>query len=106
MAMVDPGNGRRRMAFLSHLGQNCNASGHLALPIKTANLDLVYTGANSLDGHGSGPSDMGEIVTDVLSPGDVLKVREAFGRGMGTMIEALRALPEQMMKGSETEYAL
>ncbi len=105
LAMVDPGRGRRRMAFLSSMESRNSGCGRLALPVKTANLDLVYTG-NDFCSKGNGGTGAGEIVTDVLSPGDILKVRQAFGKGMGIMIEALRTFPEHMMRGQEAEYAL
>jgi hypothetical protein len=106
MAMVDPGHGKRRMAFLSHMDMTDGCGGQLALPVKTANLDFVYTGNNSLGRNERGSGYLGEIVTDVLSPGDIVKVRGALDRSMGTMIEALRSLPGHIMKGPDTEYAV
>ncbi len=107
LAMVDPGRGRRRMAFLSHLDLDNKMDAQLALPMKTDNLDLVYMGNNNQSSAANDARmELGEIVTDVLSPGDILKIRQAFGKGMGTMIEALRTLPEQFMKGSDTGYAV
>ncbi len=106
LAMVDPGHGRRRMAFLRNMDRPGASQERFALPVKTDNLDLVYTGNNGLEAGAAGQEELGEIVTDVLSPGDILKVRDAFGKGMGTMIEALRTLPGQLMKGTDSRYAL
>lgn len=114
LAMVDPGKGRRRVAFLENVGGKSKVPGQFALPVKTSNLDLVYMGSgeNGSDKSGRFSSGIasgmgvGEIVTDVLSPGDILKIRSALGKGMDTMIEALRLFPEHLLKGQDTGYAV
>ncbi|NCC21143.1 MAG: hypothetical protein EOM26_01620 [Alphaproteobacteria bacterium] len=109
LALVDPGRGGRRMAFLSHMDASEPFDGRLDLPTKAANLDLVYMG-QSMQGRGdrtaNGNGTMGEIVPDVLSPGDVVMVRKSKSGAVDAIVETLRALPSKMLKGPDAEYAL
>ena len=79
----------------------------LALPLKASNIDLVYTcgthmqnlydklPANQRAVHKNTSAEMAQIVPDVLVPGDVVMVKGSLGSKMGTVIEALRALPDK-----------
>lgn len=114
LALIDPGRGGRRIAFLGDMlelgsdGPRHHAD--LAMPLKAANVDLVYTCGTSMKSlHDSLPAnqrgmhkdtsaELAQIVPEVLVPGDVVMVKGSFGSRMGTVVEALRALPEKMKK--------
>lgn len=114
LALIDPGRGGRRIAFLGDMLElgNDSAKMHadLALPLKAANVDLVYTcgksmknlydslPANQRGTHKDSSADLAKIVPDVLVPGDVVMVKGSFGSKMGTVVEALRALPDASAK--------
>lgn len=126
LAMIDPGRGGRRIAILGdmyELGEDA-AQQHkdLALPLKAANVDLVYTcGPLMKNLHDSLPpeqkgvhkeesTELAEIVPDVLVPGDVVMVKGSRGGGekprMQLVVEAMRALPETRRKQKEKRNAL
>lgn len=114
LALIDPGRGGRRIAILGDMlelgpdGPRHHAD--LALPLKAANVDLVYTcgklmknlhdtlPANQRGEHKETSHDLAAIVPDVLVPGDVVMVKGSLGSRMGTVVEALRALPEKARK--------
>ncbi len=113
LALVDPGRGGRRIAVLGdmlELGkESANMHADLALPLKTANVDLVYTcgqhmrklyeqlPANQRGAHKDTSGELAEIVPDVLVPGDVVMVKGSLGSKMGLVVEALRALPTKVI---------
>ena len=114
LALVDPGRGGRRIAVLGDMLELGKDSGkmhaELALPLKAANVDLVYTcgkhmkklyenlPANQRGEHQDTSKDLAQIVPDVLIPGDVVMVKGSLGSKMGLVVEALRALPEKLKK--------
>lgn len=111
LALVDPGRGGRRIAVLGdmyELGPDAaRLHAELALPLKAANVDLVYTCGPLMKtlheslppelraGHHDDHIEMGRIVPDVLVPGDVVMVKGSRGGGekprMQVVVEALRA---------------
>lgn len=111
LALVDPGRGGRRIAILGDMlelgegGPRHHAD--LALPLKAANVDLVYTcgklmknlhdalPANQRGVHKDNSAELAQIVPDVLVPGDVVMVKGSLGSKMGTIVEALREMPER-----------
>lgn len=111
LALIDPGRGGRRIAFLGDMLElGVDGPAHhrdLALPIKAANVDLVYTSgklmknlfdvlpSNQQGAHKETSADLAKIVPDVLVPGDVVMVKGSLGSKMGTVVEALRALPDR-----------
>ena len=117
LALVDPGRGGRRIAVLGdmlELGKNApEMHAELALPLKAANIDLVYTcGKNMKKLHESLPANqrgvhkedskaLAQIVPDVLIPGDVVMVKGSLGSKMGLVVEALRSLPQKLKKQKE-----
>jgi UDP-N-acetylmuramoyl-tripeptide--D-alanyl-D-alanine ligase len=120
LAMIDPGRGGRRIAVLGDMYE-LGADGprlhrELALPLEAAGVQLVYTSGplmkNLYDalpqdkrgGHADDTTELAKIVPEVLVPGDVVMVKGSRGPGekprMQLVVEALRALPEQIkMKG-------
>lgn len=114
LALVDPGRGGRRIAVLGdmlELGQgSADMHADLALPLKAANVDLVYTcgkymkklnealPANQRGEHKDNSEDLAQIVPDVLIPGDVVMVKGSLGSKMGLVVEALRSLPKKIKK--------
>lgn len=112
LALIDPGRGGRRVAILGDMLELGKDSGKmhadLALPLKAANVDLVYTcgkhmkklyeqlPANQRGVHKETSQELAEIVPDVLVPGDVVMVKGSFGSKMGLVVEALRALPNKI----------
>ncbi len=114
LALIDPGRGGRRIAFLGDMlelgAEGPRHHAELALPLKAANVDLVYTcgklmknlhdslPANQRGAHKDTSADLAKIVPDVLVPGDVVMVKGSFGSKMGTVVEALRALPDAANK--------
>ena len=118
LALVDPGRGGRRIAVLGdmrELGDDApKLHADLALPLKAANVDLVYTCGTLMrnlhdqlpdeqrGAHTEEPGELAEIVPDVLVPGDVVMVKGSRGAPppglssqMEIVVEALRALPVQ-----------
>ncbi|HEU4838634.1 MAG TPA: UDP-N-acetylmuramoylalanyl-D-glutamyl-2,6-diaminopimelate--D-alanyl-D-alanine ligase [Micavibrio sp.] len=114
LALVDPGRGGRRIAVLGDMlelgADGVRHHAELALPLKAANVDLVYTcgklmknlhdalPANQRGEHKDSSVELARIVPDVLVPGDVVMVKGSLGSKMGTVVEALRALPEKVKK--------
>ena len=114
LALVDPGRGGRRIAILGDMlelgADGAKHHAELALPLKAANVDLVYTcgklmknlhdalPANQRGVHKDNSAELAQIVPDVLVPGDVVMVKGSLGSKMGTIVEALRALPEKVQK--------
>jgi UDP-N-acetylmuramoyl-tripeptide--D-alanyl-D-alanine ligase len=114
LALIDPGRGGRRIAILGdmlELGQNGpQMHADLAMPLKAANVDLVYTcgtsmkklhdalPANQRGEHRNTSAELAQIVPEVLAPGDVVMVKGSLGSRMGTVVEAMRALPEKLKK--------
>ena len=117
LALIDPGRGGRRIAILGdmlELGQDsARIHAELALPLRAANVDLVYTCGKNMrhlhDNLPQGPqnvhketsAELAEIVPDVLVPGDVVMVKGSFGSKMNTVIEALRKLPARKKSANE-----
>lgn len=115
LAMIDPGRGGRRIAFLGDMlelgsdGPNLHAD--LALPLKAADVHLVYTCGKLMKNlhdslpqelrgeHRDNSRDLARIVPDVLVPGDVVMVKGSHGSRMDVVVEAMRQLPGQ--KGKE-----
>lgn len=112
LALVDPGRGGRRIAVLGDMlelgAQSEKLHEDLALPLKAANIDLVYTcgkhmkklhdrlPANQRGIHKENSKELSQIVPDVLTPGDVVMVKGSLGSKMGLIVEALRALPDKI----------
>ncbi len=112
LALIDPGRGGRRIAVLGDMLELGEQSGKmhadLALPLKAANVDLVYTcgkhmkklyerlPANQRGEHKDTSKELAQIVPDVLIPGDVVMVKGSLGSKMGLVVEALRSLPRQL----------
>lgn len=112
LALIDPGRGGRRIAVLGDMlelgahGPKLHAD--LALPLKAAGVDLVYTcgklmknlhdklPANQRGAHTDTSSELAQIVPDVLVPGDVVMVKGSLGSKMGVVVEALRAFPDRL----------
>lgn len=114
LALVDPGRGGRRIAVLGdmlELGPDSDKiHAELALPLKTSNVDLVYTcgkhmknlheklPSNQRGEHREDSKELAQIVPDVLTPGDVVMVKGSLGSKMGLIVEALRSLPAKLTK--------
>ncbi len=117
LALIDPGRGGRRIAVLGdmlELGKDSdNMHSDLALPLKAANVDLVYTcgkkmrklydnlPANQRGAHKDSSRELAQIVPDVLIPGDVVMVKGSLGSKMSLVVEALRALPLKFKQATE-----
>ncbi len=117
LALIDPGRGGRRIAVLGdmlELGKDSdNMHVDLALPLKAANVDLVYTcgkkmrklydtlPANQRGAHKDNSQELAKIVPDVLIPGDVVMVKGSLGSKMSLVVEALRALPFKFKQATE-----
>lgn len=109
MALIDPGRGGRRIAILGDMLELGDAGpklhADLALPLKAANIDLVYTCGSLMKNlydklppeqrgaHKDTSVELASIVPDVLVPGDVVMVKGSKGSKMNLVVEALRALP-------------
>ncbi len=109
LALIDPGRGGRRIAILGdmlELGEESpRHHAELALPLKDANVNLVYTCGplmknlhnalpeNQRGDHVKDSRELAQIVPDVLTPGDVVMVKGSNGSKMNVVIEALRAVP-------------
>lgn len=109
LAMIDPGRGGRRIAFLGDMlelgadGPRLHAE--LALPLKAADVHLVYTCGKLMKNlhdslpqelrgeHRDNSRDLALIVPDVLVPGDVVMVKGSHGSQMDVVVEAMRQLP-------------
>ena len=112
LALIDPGRGGRRIAVLGDMLELGPDSGKmhadLALPLKAANVDLVYTcgkhmkklyeqlPANQRGEHKETSKELAQIVPEVLIPGDVVMVKGSLGSKMGLVVEAMRALPDKL----------
>jgi len=120
LALIDPGRGGRRIAVLGDMLELGKKSpqyhNELALPLKAANVHLVYTcGTLMKNLHDALPEEqrgahkkdsaaLARIVPDVLTPGDVVMVKGSNGSKMDVVVEALRTLPEKFRcKNRETE---
>ncbi len=122
LAMIDPGRGGRRIAVLGdmlELGRDgAKMHADLALPLKAADVHLVYTcGALMRNLHDSLPQDLrgehrdtskelAQIVPDVLVPGDVVMVKGSHGAQMDIVVEAMRKLPERHSRHGDNQNAL
>ncbi|MAM35107.1 MAG: UDP-N-acetylmuramoylalanyl-D-glutamyl-2, 6-diaminopimelate--D-alanyl-D-alanine ligase [Micavibrio sp.] len=109
LALIDPGRGGRRIAILGdmlELGKDSpKHHADLAMPLRAANVDLVYTCGKNMrnlfdavpeqnrGAHKDTSMELAEIVPDVLVPGDVVMVKGSLGSKMNLVIETLRALP-------------
>lgn len=118
LALIDPGRGGRRIAILGdmlELGSDApRLHADLALPLRAANIDLVYTcgtlmkhlhdalPANARGAHRNNSAELAQIVPDVLVPGDVVMVKGSHSSRMDLVVEALRALPARK-KGSAAD---
>lgn len=122
LALIDPGRGGRRIAVLGdmyELGPDAaRLHAELALPLRAANVDLVYTCGPLMKslhdalppelraGHHDDHVEMGRIVPDVLVPGDVVMVKGSRGGGekprMQVIVEALRALGRNPARSATT----
>lgn len=114
LAMIDPGRGGRRIAFLGDMlelgGDGPNLHAELALPLKAADVHLVYTCGKLMKNlhdslpqelrgeHRDNSRDLAQIVPDVLVPGDVVMVKGSHGSRMDVVVEAMRQLPGQKLK--------
>ncbi len=114
LALIDPGRGGRRIAVLGdmrELGKDGpRLHKDLALPIKAANIDLVYTCGPLMKNlheelpkeqqgaHRETSVELAKIVPDVLVPGDVVMVKGSLGTKMAPIVEALRTLPSKRKK--------
>lgn len=119
LALIDPGRNGRRIAILGDMlelgADGAKIHAELALPLKAANIDLVYTcGALMKNLHNALPNDnrkfhaessleLGQIVPDVLVPGDVVMVKGSLGSKMNVVVEALRALPAKKKIANSAE---
>lgn len=117
VALIDPGRGGRRIAILGDMlelgshGPRLHAE--LALPLRAANIDLVYTcgtlmknlhdslPANARGVHKDTSAELAQIVPDVLVPGDVVMVKGSHSSRMDLVVEALRALPARKAAGTD-----
>lgn len=111
MALIDPGRGGRRIAILGDMlelgDRGAKVHSELALPLKAANVDLVYTCGPLMKSlydnlpqeqqgvHRPTSVELASIVPDVLVPGDVVMVKGSSGSRMNVVVEALRALPSK-----------
>jgi UDP-N-acetylmuramoyl-tripeptide--D-alanyl-D-alanine ligase len=121
LALIDPGKGGRRIAILGdmlELGvQSARYHGDLALPIKAAGIDLVYTcGAMMKNLHDTLPqskrgahadtsAQLAEIVLDAIVPGDVIMIKGSNSTKMGVIVEALRQIPRLVASSAQDTTA-
>ncbi len=119
VALIDPGRGGRRIAILGDMlelgDQAPRLHSDLAIPIRAANIDLVYTcgtlmkhlhdalPANNRGAHRDTSSDLAQIVPDVLVPGDVVVVKGSKSSRMDVVVQALRALPTRAASAQTTQ---
>ncbi|MES2728546.1 MAG: UDP-N-acetylmuramoyl-tripeptide--D-alanyl-D-alanine ligase [Pseudomonadota bacterium] len=121
LALIDPGRGGRRIAILGdmlELGPDSpKMHRDLALPLRAANVDLVYTcgrlmeqlhenlPANQRGAHRATSEELAEIVPDALAPGDVVMVKGSHGSRMDLVVEALRQMPARRKASEQTSTA-
>lgn len=98
LAIVDPGRGGRRRAFLAALGRR--RDGPLTLPAGAGSVDFVCTGPARAPGRRQRGLPA-EIVPEVLAPGDLVVVRPR-GAQAPARIEALRLLAPRARAGKAT----
>jgi len=119
MALIDPGRGGRRIAVLGDMlelgAESARLHADLALPLKAADVDLVYTCGTLMKnlydalpndnrgGHRENSRELAQIVPDVLVPGDVVMVKGSYGSKMNLVVEALRALPAKRGEVANTK---
>lgn len=115
LALVDPGRGGRRIAFLGDMRElgadSPREHADLALPLQVAGVNIVYTcghlmknlhealPANQRGAHRGDSRELAQIVPDVLTPGDVVLVKGSNGSRMDVVVEALRELPKKAKNG-------
>mgnify|MGYP001209969284 CR=1 FL=1 len=108
LALIDPGRGGRRIVVLGdmlELGANeKKAHEELALPLRAANIDLVYTCGSLMKNlhdalppeqkavHKETSTELAQIVPDALIPGDVVMVKGSKSSKMGVVVEAMREI--------------
>ena len=108
LALIDPGRGGRRIAVLGdmlELGVNeKQIHEELALPLRAANIDLVYTCGSLMKNlhdalpaeqkavHKETSTELAQIVPDALIPGDVVMVKGSKSSKMGVVVEAMREI--------------
>lgn len=120
LAMIDPGRGGRRIAVLGDMLEmgNKGAQMHadLAMPLKAAGIDLVYTCGTLMKNlydklpkeqqgvHRASSKELAQIVPEVLVPGDVVMVKGSKGSKMDVVVEAMRELPSTInLNASKTQ---
>lgn len=119
MALIDPGRGGRRIAVLGDMlelgAESARLHADLALPLKAADVDLVYTCGTLMKnlydtlpndnrgGHRENSRELAQIVPDVLVPGDVVMVKGSYGSKMNLVVEALRALPAKRREAANAK---
>lgn len=119
LALIDPGRGGRRIAVLGdmlELGQSAvRHHRDLALPLKAANIDFVYTCGTMMEHlHQNLPANVGklhkknsrelaEIVPEAIVPGDVVMVKGSYGSDMRVVVEALRQYPARRKVGGKNK---
>ena len=116
LALIDPGRGGRRIAILGdmlELGKDeKRLHAELALPLRAANIDLVYTCGSLMKNlhdalppeqkavHKESSTELAQIVPDALVPGDVVMVKGSKSSKMGVVVEAMRKV-EKMKNQQE-----
>lgn len=122
LAMIDPGRGGRRIAFLGDMlelgADGSNLHAELTLPLQAADVHLVYTCGNLMKNlhdnlpqelrgeHRDTSKELAQIVPDVLVPGDVVMVKGSHGSRMDVVVEAMRKLPGRKLKITDIKNAL
>lgn len=108
LALIDPGRGKRRIAVLRDapelLQTGNDAICDLSLPLRADDVHLLYTNAPFAATKPGRRHEMGEIVPDVLGPGDVLMVDGAPGKVQATALRTV--MPAAAGKGGKKEHAL
>lgn len=111
LALIDPGRGGRRIAILGdmlELGKDeKKLHADLALPLRAANIDLVYTCGSLMKNlhdalpaeqkavHKDTSTELAQIVPDALIPGDVVMVKGSKSSKMGVVVEAMRKIGKE-----------
>ncbi len=106
LALIDPGRGGRRIAILGDMlelgADEKQQHADLALPLRAANIDLVYTCGSLMKNlhdalppeqkavHKESSTELAQIVPDALIPGDVVMVKGSKSSKMGVVVEAMR----------------
>jgi UDP-N-acetylmuramoyl-tripeptide--D-alanyl-D-alanine ligase len=114
LALIDPGRGGRRIAILGdmhELGSDANKiHAELALPLRAANIDLIYTCGPLMKNlhdalpaelkavHKDTSTELAQIVPEALIPGDVVMVKGSKASKMGVVVEAMRKVSVQKDK--------